>query len=151
MSGYFHDEQSTDSAMDQGWFKTGDLGFMRDGKLYLTGRAKEIIIKSGRNIYPYDVERVAADVPGVVRGGVIAFGRPNDQTGTDDIVVHAETRERDSMSRKKMERAIVGELLAALGVKADEVVLRPPGSLKRTTSGKLRRAAVIDASKELST
>jgi len=141
MDGYFQDDEATEAAIEDGWLKTGDLGFVRDGRLYLTGRAKEVIIKGGRNISPHDLEQAAEEVSGVVRGGVIAFGRPNRERGTDDVVVHAETRERSEDARKLMTQTIVGGVLASQGVKVDEVVLRPPGSLARTTSGKLRRSA----------
>ncbi len=140
MDGYFRNEQATSEALVDGWLRTGDLGFMEAGRLFIVGRAKEVIIKGGRNIYPYDVEQVASEVSGVVQGAVAAFSRPNSSTGTDDLVVMAETREKDPERRELMAKEIRGELLAVLGVKADEVRMGPVGCLPRTTSGKIRRS-----------
>ncbi len=140
MDGYYRNPDATAKALADGWLRTGDLGFVREGELFVVGRQKDVVIKGGRNIHPHDVERVAAEVPGV-GGAVAAFGRPNDTTGTDDLVVVAEARAPD---REQLSRAITGELLAALGVKADEVHLWPIGTVPRTTSGKVRRGACRD-------
>ncbi|MBN1652951.1 MAG: fatty acyl-AMP ligase [Deltaproteobacteria bacterium] len=139
MDGYFHNEKATSETISDGWLHTGDLGFMDNGRLFVVGRAKEVIIKGGRNIYPYDVEQIASEVSGVHHGGVAAFARPNPTTGTDDLVVMAETREKDPELRERIVKEIRGELLAALSVKVDDVQLGAVGSLPRTTSGKIRR------------
>jgi acyl-CoA synthetase (AMP-forming)/AMP-acid ligase II len=139
MDGYFHNEEATLEALTDGWLRTGDLGFVQDGRLYIVGRAKEVIIKGGRNFYPNDIEQIASEIAGVSRGGVAAFARPNAETGTDDLVVVAETREKDPASRDRMVKEIRGELLAAIGVKADEIRVVGIGALPRTTSGKIRR------------
>lgn len=139
MDGYFHNERATSEALSDGWLQTGDLGFMDKGRLFIVGRAKEVIIKGGRNIYPYDVEQIVGEIPGVHYGGVAAFARSNPDTGTDDLVVIAETREKDPEVRNRMTKEIRGELLAALSIKVDEVHLGAVGSLPRTTSGKIRR------------
>lgn len=139
MDGYFRNPEASNEAIQDGWLRTGDLGFMEAGRLFIVGRAKEVIIKGGRNFYPNDIEEVASDVNGVSRGGVAAFARPNADTGTDDLVVVAETREKDPASRERMVKEIRGELLAAIGVKADDIRVVPIGALPRTTSGKIRR------------
>ena len=139
MDGYFHDEEATENVFVDGWLRTGDLGFVHGGELHVTGRSKEVIIKGGRNFHPYDLEAVAAEIEGVVRGGVAAFGRTNAEAGTEDVVVVAEVRVRDGALRDALAKTIRGELLSALGVKADRIVLCPPGALPRTTSGKLQR------------
>lgn len=139
MDGYFRNEEASAAVLSGGWLRTGDLGFIHQGKLYITGRAKEVMIKAGRNVYPYDVERIVSEVPGVRPGGVAAFGRPNPETGTDDVVVIVETTETDQARREAIVRAVRGELLAVLGIKADEVHLWPVGAVPRTTSGKIRR------------
>lgn len=140
MDGYFRRDSLNAEVLKGGWLHTGDLGFAHEGELYLVGRAKELIIKGGRNVYPYDVERVAGEVLGV-RSGVAAFARPNPATGTDDLVVVVETSARDEGERARIAREVRGELLAALGVRADEVLLWPTGAIPRTTSGKVQRAA----------
>jgi fatty-acyl-CoA synthase len=139
MDGYFRNEEASAQALPDGWLRTGDLGFVRSGRLFIVGRAKEVIIKGGRNFYPYDIEQIASEVAGVSPGAVAAFARPNADTGTDDLVVVAETRDKDPASRERMVKEIRGELLAAIGVKADEIRVVGIGALPRTTSGKIRR------------
>jgi acyl-CoA synthetase (AMP-forming)/AMP-acid ligase II len=139
MDGYFRNEEATRTALSDGWLATGDLGFMDEGRLFITGRSKEIIIQGGRNVYPYDVERVAAEVRGVHCGVVAAFARRNPERGTDDLVLVAETLVRDPEERAEITRAVRGELLAALGVRVDDVRLWSAGAVPRTTSGKIRR------------
>jgi acyl-CoA synthetase (AMP-forming)/AMP-acid ligase II len=138
MSGYHRDERASAAALDAGWLRTGDLGFLDGGRLFVTGRAKEIVIKAGRNLQPYDLERAAAAVDGVA-GAVAAFGRPNTTTGTDDLVVVAEVRTADPGDRERIARAIIGEILSVAGVRPDEVAFTGVGALPRTTSGKIRR------------
>jgi len=141
MSGYFRNDDASAEAMKDRWLRTGDLGFVDAGRLFITGRAKDLIIKAGRNLYPYDVERVAADVEGVRDGGVAAFARPNADTGTDDLVVVAETVSASPERRDAIAKGIRAELLAVLGVKADDVIVCATGAVPRTTSGKIRRRA----------
>jgi acyl-CoA synthetase (AMP-forming)/AMP-acid ligase II len=139
MSGYFRNEEASAEAMVGGALRTGDLGFVHDGRLFVTGRAKEIIIKGGRNLHPYDIERVASDVDGVRAGGVAAFGRENVETGTEDLVVVAETQHGEEERRSKIAADVRAELLSVLGIKPEEVRVCAVGSLPRTTSGKIRR------------
>lgn len=137
MDGYFRNEQASAAVLSGGALKTGDLGFLHAGRLYITGRAKELIIKGGRNLYPYDVERVAGEVDGV--RAAAAFGVPNADAGTDDLVVVAETIHSDPERREKIAKEVRGTLLEVLGVKADDVQVCSVGAVPRTTSGKVRR------------
>jgi acyl-CoA synthetase (AMP-forming)/AMP-acid ligase II len=139
MDGYFGNDEASAAVMSGGWLRTGDLGFVDGGRLFVTGRAKELIIKGGRNVYPYDVERVAGEVDGVRQGGVAAFGRANAETGTEDLVVIAETVHGEQERRETIAKAVRAELLTVLGVKADEILLCGVGKVPRTTSGKIRR------------
>jgi len=139
MDGYFRDETASADAITDGRLRTGDLGFVQAGRLFVTGRAKELIIKAGRNLSPHDIERVAAQVDGVRDGCVAAFGRANSETGTDDLVVVAETPHADPDHRERIAREVRGELLGVLGVKVDEIRVCAIGSVPRTTSGKIRR------------
>lgn len=139
MDGYFRNEQASSQVLSDGWLSTGDLGFVADGQLFIAGRAKEMVIKAGRNLYPYDVERIVGELAGVRLGGVAAFGRENESTGTDDLVVVAETSETDPSGREALTKAIRGEVLAVLGVGVDDVQLWSVGSVPRTSSGKIRR------------
>lgn len=139
MDGYFRNEAASAEALSGGWLRTGDLGFVDGGRLFITGRAKDIIIKGGKNLYPYDIERVAAEVEGVRLGGVAAFGCANPAAGTEDIVVVAETSLSDPGERERIAKDVRAELLGVLGVKADRVHVCAVGTVPRTTSGKIRR------------
>ncbi len=144
MDGYFRNEEASQSALRDGWLWTGDLGFIDEGRLFVTGRSKDLIIQSGRNVYPYDLERVAIDVGSLRPGSVVAFGKRNEAKGTEEIVMVAETAEREPSKREALTRTIRGEILATLGVRVEMVHLWPIGSVPRTTSGKPRRAACAD-------
>jgi fatty-acyl-CoA synthase len=139
MDGYFRNEDASAATLRDGWLRTGDLGLLLGGQLYLVGRSKDVIIKGGRNYYPHDVERVAVAVSGAMVGAA-AFAEPNPDTGTEDLIVVVEARERDPESRTRIAKAVRGELLAVLGVKADRVHVCPFGAIPRTTSGKIQRA-----------
>ncbi len=140
MNGYFRNDEATSAVLGaDGWLDTGDLGFVDDGQLYVTGRAKDVIIQAGRNVYPYDLERVAVEVARLRPGAVVAMGRRNDATGTEEIVLVAETGLRDESERTSTARLLKGEILAVLGVRVAEVHLWPLGAVPKTTSGKARR------------
>jgi acyl-CoA synthetase (AMP-forming)/AMP-acid ligase II len=139
MDGYFRDDAKSAEAIRGGWLHTGDLGFMNGGRLFVSGRAKEIIIKAGRNLHPHDIERVAAEVSGVRAGGVAAFGRANAESGTEDVIVVVETTSGDAEKREAIAKGVRAELLSVLGVKADDVRVCAVGAIPRTTSGKIRR------------
>ena len=136
MKGYHRNEEATAEALRDGWLHTGDLGFVRDGRLYVTGRSKELIIRRGRNYYPYDIERAAATVAGTTAA---AFGCPNVDSGTEDLVVLVESKVRDSAAQEDLKKQIHAEVLAAVGIAAERIVLCASRSLPRTTSGKLQR------------
>jgi fatty-acyl-CoA synthase len=139
MSGYYHNEKESTQVIVDGWLHTGDLGFIHKGRLFITGRAKEMIIKRGRNYYPYDIERAASTVPGVRKGCLVAFSVPSVSHGTEDLVVVVETRETDEHQKRQMEQAITSEILSAVGIKPDRILLVPPRSIPKTSSGKLQR------------
>jgi len=139
MDGYFRDDDASAAALSGGWLSTGDLGFVHEGALYVTGRAKDVIIQAGRNVYPYDVERVAVEAANLRPGAVVAFGRRNEEKGTEEIVLVAETIGGDDAAREATTKKLKGEILATLGVRIDEVHLWPLGAVPKTTSGKARR------------
>jgi fatty-acyl-CoA synthase len=139
MDGYFRNETATAKALSDGWLRTGDLGYVRGGKLYIIGRSTDMIIKAGRNLYPVDIERIVLEALGNPSVAVAAFARPNPTTGTNNVVVAAETLEADPARREEIVKTLRGEVLAVLGVGIDEVHLLPAGALPRTTSGKIRR------------
>ncbi len=134
MSGYLgHDPIGSDS-----WFPTGDFGYLTDDGLVVCGRAKEIISIAGRNIFPTEVEHVVAQIPGIREGAVVAIGTPTG-TARTGLVVAAEFRGRDEAAARS---AVAQRVAAVCGVAPADVVLLAPGSLPRTSSGKLRRLEV---------
>lgn len=139
MNGYFRNDDASASALAGGWLDTGDLGFIADGRVYVTGRAKDLIIQGGRNVYPYDLERIATEAGDLRAGGVVAFGRTGDDSGTESIVLVAECSEKDPAKREALVRELRGAILAILGVKVEDIHLVPLGAVPRTTSGKARR------------
>ena len=98
-SGYYRNPAATREMMREGgWLDSGDLAYWADGEIYITGRAKDVIIKGGRNIYPHEMEEIAGRVDGVRTGCVVAFGAPDARSGTEKLVVAAEVR--DSRARE---------------------------------------------------
>ena len=139
--GYFRNAEETRRLFDGEWLDTGDLGYLAAGDIYLTGRAKDLIIRAGRNLHPEALERAVSDVAGVRAGCVAVFATPDPEAGTERLVVAAETRERDVAARDEVRAAIVNVTVDILGTPPDEVVLLEPGSVPKTSSGKIRRAA----------
>ncbi|ODU07560.1 MAG: hypothetical protein ABS81_00125 [Pseudonocardia sp. SCN 72-86] len=133
---------------EDGWLATGDLGYLRAGELFFTGRVKEMITVRGTNCYPTDVEAEAAHVPGVRKGRCVAYA-DLDAPGGERIAVVAETALTDVSRRAALTSAIARHVSRSLGITALAVHLVEPGAIPRTTSGKLRRlhaAAVVAGS-----
>jgi fatty-acyl-CoA synthase len=139
MQGYFDDPASTAAALQNGWLDTGDLGVVRDGVLYVTGREKELIVKAGQKFHPYEIEAIVNECLDSPPNGVAAFSVLDAGQGTEALVVVAELRRQTQDG--SLEELVRGRLLDTLGVRADRVELVPAGTLPRTTSGKLRREA----------
>ena len=137
MSGYFGRPDATAAIRFGDWLDTGDLGYLADGELFITGRIKDLIIKAGRNYHPQDIERAVGEVPGVRKGCVIAFGEDMPEHG-EGIVVVAETA-TDATRHDEIKSLIRAAVVATTGTSADDVVLIPRGGVLKTSSGKLRR------------
>ena len=146
MAGYFRNQAATRAiTTDDGWLDSGDLGYLADSELFLTGRGKDVVIKGGRNIYPHEAEAVVAAVDGVRKGCIAVFGIVDAALGTERLVVLAETRETDAAARARLQQRILEGVSDALGVPPDTVVLARPGAVLKTSSGKVRRGATRDA------
>jgi fatty-acyl-CoA synthase len=139
MTRYHREPSLSEDALRDGWLRTGDLGYLADGDLFVCGRRKELIIIHGRNYYPQDLEWAAGAVAGVRRGSVVAFGlHPVD--GPERVVIVAECRGRVDADRVRA--SIVRAVQESCGLTVHDVVVVPRGSLPKTTSGKLQRARV---------
>ncbi len=140
-SGYYRAPEQTRRLRHGEWIDTGDLGYLAGGDLYVTGRAKDIIIRAGRNLHPAELEDAVGELPGVRKGCVVAFPATDRHSGTERLVLLAETRVRDPDELTELRGRIRAITVDLLGVPADDVVLAPPGTVPKTSSGKVRRAA----------
>ena len=146
-SGYFNNPAATQKLFPAGpatdrefpWVNTGDRAYRAEGELFVTGRVKDIIIKGGRNLYPHEVEELAGRADGIRKGCIVAFGLKDEGSGTEKLVVVAESRETDPAQRSAIATAITHEISQGLGLPPDRVELLLPGSIPKTSSGKLRR------------
>ena len=146
MAQYYHNPAATARAvLPDGWIDSGDLAYMSDGELFMTGRVKDLIIKGGRNLVPQEIEEVVGSIEGIRKGCVAAFGIPDASTGTERLIVLAESHTQSNQERDRLEREIVAQVAAGVGVPPDTVRVVPPGVVPKTPSGKIRRAAARDA------
>lgn len=143
MTGYFEDPAATARVLSGGWLRTGDLGYFRDGMLYITGRIKDMIIRNGRKYYPHDVEHAITDVHGIRAGRVTAFSLLAD-AGKERLVVLAETSGTANGTNTELARSIGTAVARRIGFRPDEVALCPKGALPVTSSGKVRRRLAKD-------
>jgi 1-acyl-sn-glycerol-3-phosphate acyltransferase len=140
-AGYHRNPAATRRLFDGDWLDSGDLGYFAGGQLHLTGRVKDLIIRAGRNLHPSELEEAVGRVSGVRKGCVAVFPLAEPRTGTERLVVLAETRATEAAERERI-RGEVGRVAIDLtGTPPDEVVLAPPGSVPKTSSGKIRRTA----------
>lgn len=140
-SGYYRNPEQTRRLFHDEWLDSGDLAYMAGGDVYLTSRIKDIIIRAGRNIYPHELEEAVGNIPGIRKGCVAVFGSPDPTSGTERLIVLAETRESDAATLEKLREHINTLAMNLLGEPPDDVVLAPPHTVLKTSSGKIRRAA----------
>jgi fatty-acyl-CoA synthase len=142
--GYFEEPELSAAAFVDGWFRTGDLGYMASGEVYICGRSKEVIIINGRNFYPQDIEWEASQVDGVRKGNVIAFGTGGDGGDREAVVLAFETSLTDAQEHQRMVREVRTRVQEVIGVVVDDVVPLAVGVLPKTSSGKLQRMRTRD-------
>ena len=140
-SGYFKNPEATAKLVHGDWRDSGDRAYLAGGEVYVTGRVKDIIIRGGRNLYPHELEGAVGEVPGIRKGCVAVFGSPDPKTGTERLVVMAETRERDEAALETLRQAVQDVTVDLLGTPADVVALVPPHGVPKTSSGKIRRSS----------
>ena len=140
-SGYYRNPESTAALFHGQWLDSGDLGYIAEGDVYLTGRSKDIIIRAGRNIHPAELEEAVGNIPGLRKGCIAVFGSADKVSGTEQLVVLAETRETEPDRLDALRQEINAVVVDMLGAPPDDVVLAPPHKVLKTSSGKIRRAA----------
>ncbi len=143
--GYYRNEAATSALLPQGaaagWVNSGDRAYRAEGEIFITGRVKDIIIHAGHNLYPHEIEDAVAGVPGVRKGCVVAFGAADPASGTERLVIVAESREKDREARARLAQAINAKVTETLGLPPNVVEVLPPNAIPKTSSGKLRRDA----------
>jgi fatty-acyl-CoA synthase len=141
LSEYYRRPDISREAFVGGWYRTGDMGYLASGQLYITGRKKDLIIVGGKNIYPQDVEAVAAGVAGTYPGRAVAFGVLDERLGTEGIVLICELNgEVSATERKRIESELRQRVLQALGVTLSDLRLVETRWLLKTSSGKIARS-----------
>ncbi len=138
--GYLNSEAQTRSLFDGSWLNTGDLGYFADGDVFITGRNKDLIIRAGRNIHPHEIEDLIGDIDDVHKGGVVVFGSTEKDSGTERIVIAAETAVTDPAALENLRRDIGTAANDVLGMPPDTIVFVAPETVPKTPSGKIRRA-----------
>ena len=132
--GYIGDDRAgRASRTSDDWLRTGDLGYIVNGELYVCGRIKDVVIVRGKNFHAHDLESIASEVSGVRTGNVVAFSYARE--GAETFIIVAESRNENS----KLSSAIRSHISQTIGVSPDEVVVVPAGTLPKTSSGKLKR------------
>lgn len=139
--GYYNNPEETRRLFDGDWLNTGDLGYLAGGDLYLTGRSKDLIIVAGRNIHPQELEAAIGALSGVRKGNVVVFGCPDPRSGSERLVVVAETHVLDARQKERLHADIASLAVDLLERPPDQILLVPPHSVLKTSSGKIRRAA----------
>ena len=139
-SGYFKDPAATAAVLRDGWYASGDLGYLAEGHVFITGRKKDLLILGGRNFYPQDIERIVSGVPGIYPGRVVALGLDDPAIGTQRLIVLAETEEAAPADAVPLAAAVRATLSEHLDCVIDDLRLLPHMWLLKTSSGKIARA-----------
>ena len=143
-TGYHRNADATARLFRGPWLDTGDVGYIAGGELFLTSRAKDLIKRGGHNIHPYDLEAAVGDIPGIRKGCVAVFGTMDSSTGTERVVVVAESNQTDHALREALRNRIMALAAVHLNGPPDDLRLVPARTILKTSSGKIRRAACRD-------
>lgn len=141
LSEYYNRPDATTQAIKDGWYLTGDFGFLAGGELYVSGRKKDMIIVGGKNIYPQDLEALAGEVPGVHPGRAVAFGIYDEEAGTEEVVVIAEADSLNPSEREAIADAIRRHITKSSAIALRHVKVVDEKWIIKTSSGKTARSA----------
>ncbi len=140
LDGYYNRDEVTRKSFINGWFKTGDFGYIADSEIYISGRKKDLIIVGGKNIYPKDLETITMEVNGVHPGRVVAFGVYNELKGTEDVVIIAEIEDEFMDKRESISEDIRKRVTRESAIALRNILLVEKKWLIKTSSGKIARA-----------
>ncbi len=124
-----------------GWYRTGDMGYIAKGEVYVVGRKKDLIINAGKNVFPQDIEAIVNTVEGIKPGRAVVFGVPDEREGTELLAVVAEITEADPDAHQRIKKAVRQQVTRQSTVSVSYVTLVDAGWLIKTSSGKVARAA----------
>jgi acyl-CoA synthetase (AMP-forming)/AMP-acid ligase II len=141
LTGYFNRPDITKKAFLDGWYLTGDYGFLLDGELYVSGRKKDMIIVGGKNVYPQDLEALTYEVSGVHAGRSVAFGIFDEEQGTEEVVIIAEVDSEDSAEQQRIADTIRQHVTKNSAIALRHVKVVGPKWILKTSSGKTARSA----------
>ena len=141
LTGYFNRPDLTQKAFRDGWYLTGDYGYVSEGEVFVSGRKKDMIIVGGKNIYPQDLESLTYEVPGVHAGRSVAFGMFDEAQGTEEVVIIAEGDSDDEGEQQKIADAIRLHVTKNSAIALRHVRVVGPKWILKTSSGKTARAA----------
>ncbi|MEW6030568.1 MAG: AMP-binding protein [Chloroflexota bacterium] len=141
LTGYFNRPDITKKAFLNGWYLTGDYGFLLNGELYVSGRKKDMIIVGGKNVYPQDLEALTYEVPGVHAGRSVAFGLFDEEQGTEEVVIIAEVDSEDAAEQQEVADAIRQHVTKNSAIALRHVKVVGPKWILKTSSGKTARSA----------
>ena len=141
LTGYFNRPDLTDKAFRDGWYLTGDYGFIAEGELFVSGRKKDMIIVGGKNVYPQDLEMLSYEVPGVHAGRSVAFGMYDEEQGTEEVVIIAEGDSEDVAEQQRIADALRAHITKNSAIALRHVKVVGPKWILKTSSGKTARSA----------
>jgi acyl-CoA synthetase (AMP-forming)/AMP-acid ligase II len=146
LSEYYRRPDMTAQAIPDGWYRTGDMGYLAGGQLYIAGRKKDLIIMGGKNIYPQDLEAIANELPGLAPGRSVAFGLFDERLGSENIVMVCELEDEHlpAEQQKALELELRRRIVQASEVALSDVRLTDRRWLIKTSSGKISRSASRD-------
>ena len=141
LTGYYNRPDVTEKAFRDGWYLTGDYGFLCDGELFVSGRKKDMIIVGGKNVYPQDLETLTYEVPGVHAGRSVAFGMFDESQGTEEVVIIAEVDSDEPQEQQKVADALRAHVTKNSAIALRHVKVVGPKWIVKTSSGKTARSA----------
>ncbi len=141
LTGYYNRPDETQKSLVDGWYITGDYGYISNGEVFVSGRKKDVIIVGGKNVYPQDLESLSYEVPGVHAGRSVAFGIFDDEQGTEEVAIIAESDAGDDAEQQKIADAIRQYVTKNSAIALRYVKVVGPKWIVKTSSGKTARSA----------